>query len=128
METNPVSTSNLNPGMIVLMLAAASLVFLVLTGRKVPLLSSDRAALLVLIVLGMALCTPGIGRVAANNAWLHPLSFLSYIIGGTILAIGVAALFGKVLPPWETYHQAFIWVTILAGIKLVLSNIHRLLL
>lgn len=123
MESNTVSTHNINPGMIVLLLAAAGLIFLVLTGKKVPFVNSDRAALLVLIALGMTLCTPGIGRIAANHAWLHPFSILSCIIGAGILVIGFAAVFGKVLPPLENYHQAFILISILAGIKLILSNL-----
>ncbi len=75
MKTNSISTTGGgNLIVIILGIVAALLVFAVLTGRKVPLLSSDRAVLLALVVIGMAICSQGgIGRVAASRAWLHPL-------------------------------------------------------
>ena len=129
MKTNSISLSGSNPVVIALGILAALLVFAVLTGRKVPLLSSDRAALLALVVIGMLMCTQGgIGRVAANNAWFHPMSFLGYLLGGAIIVIGIAALIGKNIPPLASFHQSFIAVAAIAVLKLVLTTIHRLFL
>jgi hypothetical protein len=69
MKENIVPVTSINPTTIILGILAAGLVFAVLTGRRVPLISSERVALIVLVVLGMAMCTNGIGRVAAANAW-----------------------------------------------------------
>lgn len=129
MKTNSVSTGGTNLAVIALGILAALLVFAVLTGRKVPLLSSDRAALLALVVIGMILCTQGgIGRVAASGQWLHPFSIPGYLLGAAIILIGIAALFGKNIPPLTSYYQSFTAVAVIAAAKLVLTTIHRLFL
>ncbi|HZD58200.1 MAG TPA: hypothetical protein VE136_15830 [Anaerolineales bacterium] len=129
MKTNSVSTGGTNLVVIALGILAALLVFAVLTGRKVPLLTSERAALLALVVIGMILCTQGgIGQVAASGAWLHPFSILGYLLGAAIIVIGMAALFGKNIPPLTSYYQSFTVVAVIAAIKLVLTTIHRLFL
>ncbi len=129
MKTNSISLSGNTLAVIALGILAALLVFAVLTGRKVPLLSSDRAALLALVVIGMLMCTRGgIGRVAANNAWFHPMSFLGYLLGGVIIVIGIAALIGKNIPPLASFRQSFTAVALIAAFKLVFTTIHRLFL
>ncbi len=130
MKANSISTtSGVNPSVIALGFLAGLLVFMVLTGRKVPLLNSDRAALLVLVVIGMAICSQtGVGRVSASGEWLHPFSIVGYILGATIIVIGIAALFGKQIPPLTSYHQSFTSVVVIAAVKLVLTTIHRIFL
>ncbi|MCL4561610.1 MAG: hypothetical protein M1281_13480 [Chloroflexi bacterium] len=128
MKANSISTGGTNLVVIALGILAVLLVFAVLTGRKVPLLSSDRAALLGLVVIGMAICSQaGIGRVAASGEWAHPLSIIGYVLGGIIVLIGIAALFGKQIPPLNSYHQSFTAVVVIAAVKVVLATIHRLL-
>jgi hypothetical protein len=126
MKTITLSTSGFNPAIAVLGLLAALLVVAVLSGRKLPLLSSDRAALFALIVIGMAICSQGgLGRISATGAWAHPLAILGYLCGAAILLIGLFALFGKPLPPLANFHQAFLAVTVIAVFKVILSTIHR---
>ncbi len=128
MKANSISTGGVNFAVIILGILAVLLIFAVLTGRRVPLLSSDRTALLGLVVIGMAICSrAGIGRVAAIKAWAHPLSIIGYVLGGIIILIGLAALFGKHIPPLNSYHQSFIAVVVIAAVKVVLATIHRLL-
>ena len=129
MKTNTMSASGTNLAVIALGILAALLVFAVLTGRKIPLLTSDRAALLALLVIGMLMCAPGgIGRVSATGAWLHPFSIIGYLLGAVIIVIGMAALVGKNIPPLTSYYQSFTVVAVIAAIKLVLTTIHRLFL
>src|SRR5574342_598797 len=129
MKTNTLSTGGTNLAVIALGILATVLVFLVLTGRKVPLLSSDRSALLAFVVIGMLICSnAGIGRVATSGAWWHPFSIIGYLLGAAIIAIGIAALFGKNIPPLTSYNQSFTAVAVIAAIKLVLTTIHRLFL
>lgn len=129
MKTNTMSISGTNLAVIALGILAGLLIFAILTGRKVPLLTSDRAALLALVIIGMLMCTQGgIGRVSASGAWLHPFSIVGYLLGAAIVVIGIAALFGKNIPPLTSYHQSFTAVATIAAIKLVLTTIHRLFL
>ncbi len=129
MKTNTMSASGTNLVVVVLGLLAAFLVFMALTGRKVPLLPSDRAVLLAVVIIGMLMCTQGgIGPLSAIGAWLHPLSIVGYVLGAIIVFIGIAAVFGKLIPPLTSYYQSIIAVAVIAAIKIVLTTIHRVLL
>lgn len=128
MKTTTLSTGGSSLPFIVLGVLAAGLVFATLTDRKVPLLGSDRSVLAALLILGMAICSQGIGRVAAAGAWTHPLSILGYLLGAAILVIGGAAFFGRPIPPLTSTNQTILAVGGLAVVKLVLSAIHHLLL
>jgi hypothetical protein len=129
MKTSSISTDGANLTVIALGFLAALLVFAVLTGRKVPLLSTDRVALLALVFIGIIMCTQGgIGRVAATHAWLHPFSILGYLLGAAIVVIGIAALFGKIIPPMASFYQSFTVVAVIAAVKLILTAIHHLFL
>ena len=126
MKANAISSTGSSTTTILLGILAAALVFAVLTGRKVPLISSERAALVVLVVIGMAMCTNGIGRVAAAGAWTHPLSVLGYLLGALILVVAGAAILGRPLPLVSGVQQAIIAVSVLGVLKLVVSIVHRM--
>lgn len=111
----------------VLGVLAALLVLATLAGKKIPFISSDKAALIVLVVVGMAMCSRGIGRVAAQGEWGHPLTILGYLVGVLILVIAVALLAGIPLPLISTMRQAVLAVALLSAVKLVFSTLHRLL-
>lgn len=125
MKANAISSGG-SMTTILLGILAAGLVFAVLTGRKVPLIASERAALIVLVVIGMAMCTSGIGRVAAAGAWTHPLSITGYLLGALILVVAGAAILGRPLPMVPGVHQAIIAVSALGVAKLVVSALHRI--
>jgi hypothetical protein len=125
MKTNTISPAGISGTTILLGILAAILVFAVLTGRKIPLISTERSALIVLVVLGMAMCAQGIGRVGAVGVWTHPLSILGYLLGALILVVAAAAIIGKPLPLVPGVHQAIIAVGVLGLSKLVLSVLHR---
>ncbi len=121
-------TSVMTPGILVLGLLAAAVLFIGLTGKKVPVLSNLRVDIVLLVALGMAICTQGgIGRVAAANAWGHPLSIIGYLLGGLILLVTLAVFAGWKLPLIQDERQALIAIAVLAGAKVVNAAIHYLL-
>ena len=129
MKTNQISMSSTNLTVIVLGLLAAWLVYAVLTGRKFPLVSSDKAALIALLVIGGAMCTTGgIGRVAAAGAWWHPLSILGHLAGAAILVVAIAGLTGIRLPWINDARQAFLAMTALSIFKILLTAFHQFIL
>ena len=118
----------ITPSVIVLALLAATVVFVGATGRKVPILSNVRVDIILLVLLGMSICTQaGIGRIAATGEWTHPLSIVGYILGGTILLIALAVFVGWKLPFIQNDQQALIAIAILAGLKIVNAVAHYLL-
>lgn len=110
--------------LILLALLVAAVVFVSVTGKKVPVLQNTRSAMLVVLVLGMAMCTSGIGRVAAAQQWTHPLAILGYLLGAAILLVGLATIFGWQLPFIQSDTQAMLVVAVLIAIKVVNTLVH----
>jgi hypothetical protein len=118
----------ITPSIIGLALLATAVVFIGVTGRKVPVLSNIRVDIVLLVIIGMAMCTQGgIGRVAATGEWSHPLAIVGYILGGLILFITLAVFVGWKLPYIQTDQQALIAIAILISLKVVNAVAHYLL-
>ncbi|HSL43473.1 MAG TPA: hypothetical protein VK897_08575 [Anaerolineales bacterium] len=118
----------ITPTIVLLALLAAAVVFIGATGKKVPLLSNIRVDIVLLVLLGMSICTQaGIGRIAATGQWSHPLAIVGYILGGTILLIALAVFVGWKLPFIQNDQQALIAIALLACLKIVNAVTHYLL-
>ena len=125
MKTTSVA-SPVGLNMILLALLIAAIAFIAVTGKKVPILSNTRVAMVSVLVLGMAMCTSGIGRVAALQQWTHPLAILGYLLGALILVIGLSTIFSWKLPFIQNDVQAILVVVILMGLKVANTLIHSL--
>ena len=125
MKTTSVA-SPVGLNMILLSLLIAAIAFIAVTGKKVPILSNTRVAMVSVLVLGMAMCTSGIGRVAALQQWTHPLAILGYLLGALILVIGLSTIFSWKLPFIQSDAQAILVVVILMGLKVANTLIHSL--
>jgi hypothetical protein len=76
-------------------LLAAGLVFMILTGRDVPIVGNGAGALLALGLIGIAMCTmSGIGSVQGTLGWTHPLTIIGSILGVAALLVVVLPLLG----------------------------------
>ena len=118
----------ITPVIVGLALLAAVIVFIGVTGKKAPLLSNVRVDIILLVLIGLAICTQGgIGRVAATGEWSHPLSIIGYLLGGLILIITLAVFVGWKLPFIANDQQALLVIAILAGLKVVNAVLHYLL-
>lgn len=117
------------PGIIVLALLAATITFIGITDARIPFLSNSRVNIMLLVVIGMAICSKcGIGRIAATKQWSHPLSVVGYTLGVLILLITLAVFVGWELPFIQTGQQALIVITILICLKMVNAATHHFLM
>lgn len=118
----------ITPAIIGLAILFAAVTFIGVTGKRVPLLSNVRLDIILLVIIGMTMCTQGgIGRVAAAGQWTHPLSILGYLLGGLILLITLFVFTGWKLPFIANDGQALLAIAILAGLKVVNAVTHYLL-
>lgn len=118
----------ITPTIIGLALLFAAITFIGVTGKKVPLLSNIRVDIILLVIIGMTICTQGgIGRVAATGQWTHPLSIIGYLLGGLILLITLAVFVSWKLPFIANDQQALLAIAILASLKVVNAVTHYLL-
>lgn len=120
--------SVITPTIIVLALLFVAVTLIGVTGKKVPLLSSVRVDIVLLVLIGMAICTQGgIGRIAATGQWAHPQAILGYILGAAILLTALAVFAGWKLPFIQNDGQALLLIAILAGLKVLNAVTHYLL-
>ena len=121
-------SSVITPTIIGLALLFAAITFIGVTGKKVPMLSNIRVDIILLVIIGMTICSQGgIGRVAATGEWTHPLSIIGYLLGGLILIITLAVFTGWKLPYIANDGQALLAIAILASLKVVNAVTHYLL-
>ncbi|MBE0671017.1 MAG: hypothetical protein IH588_10545 [Anaerolineales bacterium] len=118
----------ITPTIIGLALLFAAVTFIGVTSKKVPLLSNIRVDIVLLVIIGMTICSQGgIGRVAATGQWTHTLSIIGYLLGGLILLIALAVFVGWKLPFIANDQQALFAIAILASLKVVNAVTHYLL-
>lgn len=86
-------------------------------GIKLPLITSERAAVSALVIVGFLMCaTGGSGRAIGNYGVTHPLSIVGGILGIVALVVGASMLFGFKLPLIADDRAA---VYVMAGLILV---------
>ncbi len=118
----------ITPTVLILALAAAAVVYIGATGKRLPLLSNVRLDILLVVLLGLSICTQaGIGRIAATGQWTHPLSIVGYVLGAAILIVAASVFIGWKLPFIQNDQQALIAIAILAGLKIVNAVTHYLI-
>ena len=119
-NTMTITTNFLVP--LVLSLVCFAIAFATAAGKALPLISGPRAALIALLVVGMAACMGGIGQVGASGRWASPLAILGYLLGALILVIIIAAFTGWKLPLIQNDTQSVIAVAVLIAAKLVIGT------
>lgn len=118
----------ITPTILLLALLFAAVTFIGATGRKVPVLSNVRIDIILLVILGMAMCTQGgIGRIAATGQWAHPQAIIGYLLGAAILLAATSVFVGWKLPFLQNDQQALIAIAIMVGLKVLNAATHYFL-
>lgn len=91
-------------------------------------LSFDRIGLALAGLVGMAMCSAGVGQVAATGRWLDPFSIVGYALGAVALVILTAGLLGWRLPLIATRRQALFAVLAIIVVKVALTALHASLI
>lgn len=127
MKTAPVS-SPITVTILILALLFAAVALVGASGKKVPLLSNVRLDIILLVLIGMTICSQGgIGRVAASGQWSHPLAIVGYLLGGLILLVALSVFTGWKLPYIQTDQQALLAIATLASLKVATALMHSFL-
>ena len=126
MTTSTVTSSTNGLITLVLGLLAAGLVFMVLTGRDVPIVGNGAGALLALGLIGIAMCTlSGIGTAQATLGWMHPLTIVGSILGVAAVLVVALPLFGVHLPLVAETRSAVLALAVIMLIKVGLMGVER---
>ncbi len=108
---------------LILGLVCAGIIYATLTGRTLPLISGPRAALIALLIVGMAMCyAGGIGQVGVSGHWASPLAIVGYLLGAVILAVIASVFTGWKLPLIAGENQAIVAVAVLIAAKYLIGT------
>ena len=116
MSTTSFSVMNLMVLPLVLAGICGGLVYAGVSGLLQP-----RTAILIVLVVGMAACTSGIGQVSSTGHWTSPLAILGYLLGTAILAAALGGLFGWKLPLVQTSQKALVAMGALIAAKMLVG-------
>lgn len=80
----------------VLGIAVAALVAAALTNTSVPLLESERAIFVAVVVLGVSMCSlGGVGRAPMKYGWMHPVTLFGTAVGTVMLLLAAGVVLGQ---------------------------------
>ena len=126
MTTNTMTSSTNGIITLVLGALAAGLVFMILTGRDVPIVGSGAGALLALGLIGIAMCSlGGIGPTQSALGWAHPLTIAGSILGVLALLVVVLPLLGVQLPLIADTRSAVLALAVIMLVKVGLMDVER---
>ena len=107
-------------------LLAAALVFMILTGRDVPIVGNGAGALLALGLIGIAMCTlGGIGPTQSALGWTHSLTIIGSILGVLAVLMVALPLLGVQLPLIADTRSAVLALAVIMLVKVGLMGVER---
>ena len=89
-------------------------------------LLNDRTATVALGVIGMAICSAGVGKVAESGNWVSVPGVLGSMIGVVALAILGAAIAGKELPGLPGDRAALVVLGTILIMKIGIASVFKL--
>lgn len=113
---------------LVLGTVVALIVFLTITGRRIPVLSSERGAFFTIAALGFLMCTIGLRSTGsrADFSWLNPFTITAVLLGILAIILVILVIIGRPLPMLSGDRGALIAMAIIIFSKWALANVHRL--
>jgi hypothetical protein len=86
----------------------------------------DRLALIGITLVGMAMCTAGVGKIAELGQWASSTGVAGSTLGVAVLAIVGARISGRPLPGIVDDRAAIVAVAGVAAIKVAIAAIFPL--
>jgi hypothetical protein len=118
----PIRSNNI--AVVVLGLLTTAFVAAALANVKIPMIDNDRAAFIVLAVLGVVMCSLGM-RIEIYG-WLNPFNVVGIVLGSLLLLLTALVLFDVRLPLITSDRAAMVAMAVIMVIKVVLGGIRSL--
>ena len=112
-------------GIVVLWVTVATL-----TGSKLPLISSDRAAFLAVAALGFLMCTLALRSTAAQKgfSWLNPFAIAAAVLGTLAIVLAILVLTGRLLLLISGDRQAMLVMAAIILLRWGITFVHQVIL
>jgi hypothetical protein len=74
----------------------AALIAATLTNTSLPLLGSERAIFVAVLLLGVTMCSlGGVGRAPMKYGWMHPVTLFGIAVGTILLLLAAGVVLGQ---------------------------------
>ncbi len=97
----------------------------VLAGKPLPLISSDRATFVVLLIVGMTMCALGPLRKIQPGRWTDPMNVVAIALGGLALLIALVLFSLRGRLPFVSERTATLALAAIMLVKVVLATVHH---
>ena len=105
----------------------ALFIFAFLTGKKVPLISGDKAAFIILFILGFSMSVLAGIRDAENFQQMIPLVMIPLmVLGALAVLLFIVTLIGIKIPLISGYRRAFVAMATIIASKWVIVHLYNL--
>jgi len=105
----------------------ALFIFAFLTGKKVPLISVDKAAFIILFILGFSMSALAGIRDGGNFQQMIPLVMIFLmVLGALAVLLFIVTLIGIKIPLISGYRRAFITMATIIASKWVIVHLYNL--
>jgi len=105
----------------------ALFIFAVLTDKKVPLISGDKAAFIILFILGFSMSVLAGIRDGENFQQMIPLVMISLIVLGALaVLLFIVTLIGIKIPLIFGYRRAFMAMATIIASKWIIVHLYNL--
>lgn len=116
---------NIVSGAVSILVALFILAFL--TGKKVPLISGDKAAFIILFILGFSMSALAGIRDAGNFQQMIPLVMISLmVLGALAVLLFIVTLIGIKIPLISGYRRAFVAMATIIASKWAIVHLYNL--
>ena len=106
----------------------ALFIFAVLTDKKVPLISGDKAAFVILFILGFSMSVLAGIRDGKNFQQMIPLVMISLmVLGALAVLLFIVTLIGIKIPLISGYRRAFVAMATIIASKWVIVHLYNLI-
>lgn len=111
----------------VVSILVALFIFAFLTGKKVPLISGDKAAFIILFILGFSMSVLAGIRDGENFQQMIPLVMISLmVLGALAVLLFIVTLIGIKIPLISGYRRAFVAMAAIIASKWAIVHLYNL--
>jgi hypothetical protein len=86
-------------------------------------LAGSRLVFGIVTVVGMGMCSAGIGKAAQLGLWVHPVSIAGYLLGALALLLAAHGIFPFQLVPLSN-PQALLAILAIVVVKIILARLY----
>ena len=97
------------------------------TGKRILFVSGPRSAVIVLVIIGIIMCSSASMGIFISKAPAHPLTIIGYILGSLALFTGVVQIFRLKVHFFSDPKNALFFIVAVIVVKFIIARLSFLI-